>query len=210
MQCVQNPLSTQYNLPVLCSLDRSIDAGRLEDAFRRLIQCKAVLRSRFGYDEKDQPIQWPDDEMPVTIIRRSCTSEEAKTYAAEQFVRPFHVLEGEPLFRIEILETENGICLLTDFHHLVTDAYSYSRMIAKELDTFYSGVDKPVDLSFFEAALEEEDLFETEEYRQAKAYFVETFRGKEFVTLSTRSGETPVRMVVASRTICHGGSLPPG
>ena len=201
LESVKYPDSTQYNLPVLCSLDRSIDAGRLEDAFRRLIQCKAVLRSRFGYDEKDQPIQWPDDEMPVTIIRRSCTSEEAKTYAAEQFVRPFHVLEGEPLFRIEILETENGICLLTDFHHLVTDAYSYSRMIAKELDTFYSGVDKPVDLSFFEAALEEEDLFETEEYRQAKAYFVETFRGKEFVTLSTRSGETPGRMVVASRTI---------
>ena len=201
LETVKFPDSTQYNLPVLSALDRSIDAERLEEALRRLIRCKAVLRTRFAYDEKGMPEQWPDDEMPVDIVRRSCTYEEALAYAQEGFVRPFHVLEGEPLFRIEILETEKGLCLLTDIHHLVTDAYSYSRMIAKELDTFYSGVDKPVDLGYFEAAGEESILFETEDYRRAEAYFTETFRGKDFVTLSGKSEETPGRMVVASRTI---------
>ena len=201
LESVKFPDSTQYNLPVLCDLDSRIDAGRLEDAFRRMIQSKAVLRSRFGYDEKGVPCQWPDDGMPVEIIRRSCSDEEAMAYAKDGFIRPFHVLEGEPLFRVEILETPKGICLLTDFHHLVADAYSYSRMIAKELNTFYSGVDKPVDMGAFEAAQAEDALFGTEDYRLAKAYFEDTFRGKEFVTLSTRSEETPGRMITASRSI---------
>ena len=201
LESVKFQESTQYNLPILCVLDRSIDAGRLEDAFRRLIHCKAVLRSRFGYDENGGPRQWPDDEMPVGIVRRSCSHEEAMSYAKDGFVRPFNVLSGEPLFRVEILETEKDICLLTDFHHLVVDAYSYSRLLAKELNTFYSGVDKPVDMGYFEAAEAESALFETEDYRQAQEYFAEAFRGKDFVTLSTRSEETPGRMITASQSI---------
>ena len=57
--------------------------------------------------------------MPIHIPVKTMTEAEAADYLQGGFVRPFDLLSGEPLFRIEIIRTEVWIHLLMDFHHLV-------------------------------------------------------------------------------------------
>ena len=60
-------------------------------------------------------------EPEVEFCKRAMKFEEADVadYLQGGFVRPFDILGGEPLFRIEIIKTEAQIHLLMDFHHLL-------------------------------------------------------------------------------------------
>ncbi|MBQ6322693.1 MAG: hypothetical protein IJI24_07445, partial [Lachnospiraceae bacterium] len=105
LECQSYPDSTQYNLPVHVVLDREEDAGALALAWKKLIHASGVLRTHFEIDQEGNPRQWPDDEMPVEIPVRHMDEAEAESYIRNGFVRGFDLLSGEPLFRVELIET---------------------------------------------------------------------------------------------------------
>ena len=106
MQCIQNPQSTQYNLPSECLLPPSVDVERCIKAFEKVIAERPIFRTRFMIDPNGEIRQWSDDTIKVPVIRRKSTYAEMQEYVKNEFVRPFNLLSGEPLFRVEFVETE--------------------------------------------------------------------------------------------------------
>ena len=118
------PDSVQYNLPMHAEMERHEDAQAIAEAWKKVIRASAVLRNRFAVDEEGNLCQWPDDDMPINIPIKQMSEAEAQAYIRTDFVRPFDVLGGEPLFRIELIETEARLHMIFDIHHLVIDGLS--------------------------------------------------------------------------------------
>ena len=200
LECVRFPQSAQYSLPACLELDKLVDIDRLIDAWKKLFDLTAVLHMHFGYDENGVPMQWYDEKISLPISTRSCTESEAREYMKNGFVRPFDVLSGEPLIRIEILQTETKSFMLIDVHHLLCDALSYSTLVTRQLGKVYAGNDLPLDDYFFNYTQEEDERFSSPLYTEAYNYFTERFKNEEFVTLSNTS-ETEGRMIFASANL---------
>lgn len=178
------PDTTQYNLPMHAEMDRQEDAKAISEAWKKVIRTFAVLRNRFTVDEEGTPLQWPDDNIPIEIPVKQMTEAELKTYIDRGFVRPFDLLSGEPLFRVELVETEAKLHLLWDIHHIVTDGISLRALVEREIRFALEGKEKPVDMSFYELAEEEQEYLTSEDYAKAKEYFINTFQGLELAGLS--------------------------
>lgn len=185
LECQSYPESTQYNLPLQVSLDKNEDAEVISDAWKRLIHASPVLRDRFSMDENGNPCQWPDDDMPVEIPVKQMKESEANEYINTGFVRPFDVLDGSPLFRVELIKTEEKLHMLMDFHHLIMDGLGYFSLIDRELVFYINGKEKPIDLSYFEIAGEEQEYFGSDEYAKSREYFIDRFKGDESTSLSS-------------------------
>ena len=197
LECIKYPSSTQYNLPTMCELADAVDTDALVRAFNELICSKAILRAHFCQDDAGQYYQYPDDTYKADVIIKDLSNEQAKSYIGNDFVRPFDVLCGKPLYRIEIIKTESTKYLLMDFHHLVMDAFSYSTLVGKELNAFYEGAIKPLDISYYEYAETEKERFDTPKYIEARDYFIDRFKGTDFVSISNGNSDVPGKMLTA-------------
>ncbi len=134
MQCIQNPQSTQYNLPSSAFIPPTVDIERLIQAMEKVISIRPTFRTRFMIDKNGDIRQWSDDKMVIAIVRRQCTEAELQSYVANEFVRPFDLLSGEPLFRIEYVQTEKGWWQLMDGHHSIMDGMSFTPVLV-QIDT---------------------------------------------------------------------------
>ena len=184
------PDSVQYNLPMHAEMERHEDAQAIAEAWKKVIRASAVLRNRFAVDEEGNLCQWPDDDMPINIPIKQMSEAEAQAYIRTDFVRPFDVLGGEPLFRIELIETEARLHMIFDIHHLVIDGLSCRALIERELRSALEGKDMPVDESFYKLAESEQEFFASEEYAKAREYFVGNLQGLEMTSLSNLAGSS--------------------
>ena len=200
LECQSYPDSTQYSLPFDTEIDLQEDPQALAEAWKKLIKATAIFRNRFMIDENGTPLQWPDDDMKAEIPIREMSEAEAKEYINTSFVRPFNILDGSPLFRIEFIKTEEKLHMLTDFHHLIMDGFSYSYIFERTLGSVLKGKEKPVDLSFYETANEEQEYFKTEEYAKARDFFVNMLQGEESSSLSSVASAEG-KLVVSSEAI---------
>ena len=208
LQCIQNPQSTQYNLPNAGFMTPAVDIERLIDAWQRLIDARPEFRTRFIIDDNGEPRQWSDTEMQIPIVRRKMSEAEMQTYIHDGLVRPFDLLSGEPLFRIEFIETEKGWWQVTDGHHVVFDGMSFTPVIMQiDINKAYMGEElTPHPYGMYQAAEDEVATFGTEVYEKAKAYYAEKFAGLDFATLSRSEsgsmGKMARRSTFINRQLC--------
>lgn len=197
VQCMENPLSTQYNLPNNCFLPPSVDLERFIKAFEKVIAERPIFRTRFMIDENGDVRQWSDENMEIPIIRRKCSEAELQAYIKDGFVRPFDLLSGEPLFRLEFVETEKGWYELSDGHHVIMDGMSFTPVLFQiDINKAYMGEElTPHPYGLYEAAEDEVATFGTPAYEKAKAYYAEKFAGMQFATLSKQTPGTMGKMV---------------
>ena len=197
LQCIQNPKSTQYNLPNMCYLPPTVDVERLIKAWEIIIAQRPTFRTRFLIDENGEVRQWCDEAMEIPVIRRKCTDAELQKYIDNDFVRPFDLLSGEPLFRLEFVQTEKGWCELSDGHHVIMDGMSFTPVLSQiDLNKAYMGEElTPQPYGMYEAAEDEVATFETPAYQKAKEYYAEKFAGMEFATLSNSTPGTMGKMI---------------
>lgn len=197
MQCIQNPQSTQYNLPNMAFLPSTVDVERFIKAFETVIAERPTFRTRFMIDENGEVRQWSDETMQIPIVRRKCSEAELQAYIKDGFVRPFDLLSGEPLFRLEMVETEKGWYELSDGHHVVFDGMSFTPVLMQiDLNKAYMGEElTPQPYGLYEAAEDEVATFGTPVYEKAKAYYAEKFAGMEFATLSKQTPGTMGKMI---------------
>ena len=197
MQCIQNSQSTQYNLPNMAFLPSTVDVERFIKAFETVIAERPTFRTRFMIDENGEVRQWSDETMQIPIVRRKCSEAELQAYIKDGFVRPFDLLSGEPLFRLEMVETEKGWYELSDGHHVVFDGMSFTPVLMQiDLNKAYMGEElTPQPYGLYEAAEDEVATFGTPVYEKAKAYYAEKFAGMEFATLSKQTPGTMGKMI---------------
>ncbi len=184
IECSAMPNAVTYNIPLLLKLGEKVDTDKLTEAVRTALNAHPYVKTTLKADTEGniRAVRNDSDEPSVTRIR--C----AKLPANEQLVKPFRLL-GEPLYRMNVYETDEGNYLFMDFHHIISDGTSENILLA-DIDRAYAGI--PVDKerhTGFEIALDEEAVRSTDKYEKAKNYYDSIFKGAETVCLPPKATE---------------------
>ena len=185
MEWSKDPSVTQYNLPTCSKLSKTIDVNRLQQALERLTRERSVLRTHFVI-ENGEPRQYVDDQMVVPVLRKTMSDQETADYIDHDFVRPFDLLSGEPLLRLELIEAEKWNWLLVDIHHSIGDGVTLApNMTIYDIPAAYNGdALEETPYGMYEYAEDEQASFGTENYERAAQYYKEKFAGIDFITLA--------------------------
>ena len=125
-ECLKNPTSTIYNIPYLLSYPAGVEASKLAEAVKQVVEAHPELSIHFA-TEGDTIVQTLADSLPVEVPITEM-SDEALTAYKNEFVHPFN-LNKAPLYRFEVVKTGSGVHLLLDVHHLVFDGGSADLLI---------------------------------------------------------------------------------
>ena len=207
LQSMQHPDSTQYNLPNYIFMPLAMTMERVASVARTILESFPELHTRFVTDEQGDIRQWCDREMTIPVITRKCTEAELQAYLSDGFVRPFDLFGNEPLFRMEVVETEERLCLLADGHHAIVDGMSFVPVLTSAFaQVFEGGSIEPQPYGMYQAAEAESASFGTEAYQRAKDYYAQKFGGLEMATLSRSQYGTMGRMerktTTVNRNVC--------
>jgi amino acid adenylation domain-containing protein/non-ribosomal peptide synthase protein (TIGR01720 family) len=204
---MQHPKSTHYNLPNYIFMPLSVTRERVVRVMQQLVDSFPELHTRFMVGEQGEMRQWCDMSMPIPVVSRQCTEAELQDYIAKGFVRPFDLLGSQPLFRVEVVETEKGVCLLSDGYHGIVDGLSFAPILTTAFATLMEGGRvAPQSYGMYQAAEDEVATFGSPLYQRAKAYYAEKYDGLSMVTLSHAKPGTIGQMgrseATVSRSVC--------
>ena len=174
-ECMKAPSETVYNLPMCWTLPGSLDPEAVREAFLKVVRCHPVLNAHFEMREGKVMLVPCETEPEVKL---STIPEENLADCKARFLEPFNLAEG-PLFRAEVVKAGAGLYLLTDFHHLVFDGRSLD-IFMTELCAAMDGVDPiPEEYTYFDYAADQKASEESDEYKEAAAFFEERMAGCE-------------------------------
>ena len=141
---------------------------RLKDTMERICKERSTLHTRFIMED-GEPRQYADEQMQIPIPVKSMTDQEAASYIENDFVRPFDLLSGDPLIRIEMIEAETFNWLLLDIHHSIGDGLTLAPNITLyDIPAAYNGESlQPTEYGMYEYAEDEQKSFGTENYERA-------------------------------------------
>jgi acyl transferase domain-containing protein len=174
---------TRFNLGGALEITGRIDAKKLEDAFRKLIDRHEPLRTSL-HSLQNQALQkvWSEVEfdLPVSHCDESEALERFKT-----FVKPFD-LSRPPLLKAELLQVaDDRFYLLLDMHHAIYDGVSINIMM-DDLWGLYGGAERPpVSVHYKDYAVWQHDLFASGGLDRHKQYWRGRLRGIQFTQLPT-------------------------
>ena len=153
IQSMEHPESTQYNLPNYIFMPLALTRERVVGAVRKLLDSFPVLRTRYVSGENGEVRQWCDMSMPIPVVSRDYSEAELQSYIRHGFIRPFSLFSGEALFRMEVVETEKRICLLSDGHHSIVDGVSFVPVLTTTFANLMEGKEPAPELySKYQAA----------------------------------------------------------
>ena len=176
MECLEDPSSTKYNIPVMLRLPASVDPDRFADAVRRAAEKHPALSAGADTDADGTPVMVPGRWPVFTVTRGRADSAEK---AAAGFVRPFE-LNAEKLCRFALYETPRGPVFLMDAHHIIFDGTSL-RLLLGQIAGAYDGREIPDEkTTLADIAARERGIADTEAYAAARAFFRERFEGTDF------------------------------
>ena len=169
-ECLKNPTSTIYNIPYLLTYPAGTDADRLAECVKQVVGRHPELSVHFT-TEGDTIVQTTEGSVPVEIPFSVMKKEELDEYKNE-FVRPFN-LQKAPLYRFEIVKTDDTVHLLMDIHHLVFDGGSADLLI-RQIGTALEG--KPVEketYTYLDFVCDQQKAEESEAFKAAQQFFAE-------------------------------------
>ncbi len=134
LECVQNPGSTRYNIPLFQKLSDDIDVDRLAKAIDKAIEAHPCVATRLSMAEDGMPRQETVPGQYAKVIKMSDEEFEA---CRKDLVRPFEIV-GDILSRFEIYVTPSGNYFLEDIHHIVFDGRSCT-VLAQAVADAYNG-----------------------------------------------------------------------
>ena len=169
-ECLKNPTSTIYNIPYLLSYPAGIEAGKLAETVKQVVEAHPELSIHFA-TEGDTIVQTLADSLPVEVPITEMSDEALATYKNE-FVRPFN-LQKPPLYRFEVVKTGSGIHLLMDVHHLVFDGGSADLLI-RQIDSALEGtaVEKE-NYTYLDFVSDQQKAEESDTFKAAQQFFAE-------------------------------------
>lgn len=182
LACMGAPQSTMYNIPCRFRFPSGsgVDTARLSDAIRAVVDHYPVFRTKLGLLD-GEPALVPDAGIPCGIPVTTAREEEMAGLG-QAFVRPFDLSNG-PLFRFEIVKTEEAVHLFMDVHHLVFDGASMA-VFLRQLARAYTG--EPLQkeaISAFALSKAERRAQETAVDEAAREHFAALLGGVEVDSL---------------------------
>ena len=178
--CAKQPWTLKYNIPTSFTVSPEIDAYKLAKAFAAVINAHPYLKTNLAMRGQTlQQLRQDEREVAIPVYN---VSEDELQIVKNNFVKPFDLFAG-PLFRTEVYQTPQRVCLLTDFHHLILDGGSLD-ILFHELARAYNGESISKDtFTAYELALKEEELPGSNIYRKAKDYFSQKLKDYDGATM---------------------------
>ena len=99
------------------------------------------------------------------------TMEQLSSYKNE-FVQPFN-LQKAPLYRLEVVKTEENVHLLMDIHHLIFDGGSADLLIRQINDALEGKSIENETYSYLDFVSDQQKAEETDEFRASQQFFAE-------------------------------------
>ena len=172
IESIAKPGSTNYNIPLLFKIDKSIDLLKLKDSIINAIKAHEYLMTTLKMDDDGNIKALRIEKEPAVDILKVDTIDQ------KALVRPFEIIGG-PLYRVEIYETKKDNYLFLDVHHIICDGTS-ENIILNDINKAYEGEELvKEDFTGFELALEEEDKRNSSLYENAKNYYSELLKDAE-------------------------------
>ena len=168
VDCVKQPESTIYNTPVIAKFPKDIDIDLLIKSMQTLVKTHPMLQAHFG-SAGAEIIQMVDTNQPVEITQSKHTEQEMPNYKWE-FIRPFNLRQG-PLYRIEIVTTEQSVYLMMDIHHLVVDGGSFDVLLAQLFELLNGQEIEPETFTYADFVAAQKAAESSEEYAAARDFF---------------------------------------
>lgn len=169
LECVNDPESVMYNIPMLCVLPPDTDPVRFSQAVSQVVQCHRALQVA---------VRTPDGVPSMVLCNRETviTEKTVDDLACEcrAFVRPFD-LENGPLYRLELCRYPAGLAFLFDVHHLVFDGTSAKTLVSQIADVYNGGNVPQESLTVFDISAAESRMRDTAAYRDAQEFFRNKF-----------------------------------
>lgn len=177
LECLEEPLSLKYNIPVRLDLPSGIDEARFLQAVRRVVDESPLLHTVIT-----APGGVPS--MEIRSFDYDIPTEDVPDVDAfcQAFARPFDLAEG-PLFRFHLIHGEGKTVFLFDVHHILFDGTSVTNFANRIGDAYCDRALPTEELTAFDAALSEVHSSETEDYRKAQEFFREKLSGAEDASL---------------------------
>ena len=149
---------TEYSVPriIECGLDKSVEEVR--DIIDSLIDRHPILKGRI-IDTEDMPLLVCDSYPSIEVVNEDYSN----------LIRQFDL--NEYLARFFIIEKEEGIKILYDIHHIITDATS-CKLLDKEFDDAFNGNHEDnLDLGFLKESNDSFNSKFTDFYAEAYEFF---------------------------------------
>ena len=179
VDCMNNPDSALYNIPMKLSLPTQVDIELLRKIVTAIIKSHPQLSVHFENDGPET-MQVTDPNQAVTIPVFTMSEEELEVHQ-QDFVKPFNLEQG-PLYRVEIVKTPQRTCLFTDFHHLVADGGSYDLFFRQLCSVLEGEPIEPETLSYADYVTAEKEASKGEAFAADKAFFDKRLDGCDGVT----------------------------
>ncbi|RUT36533.1 amino acid adenylation domain-containing protein [Paenibacillus zeisoli] len=179
-----DPAGTSYNMPGALRIEGKLDLGRLEQAFRLIVERHESLRTSFHWTAEG-PVQRIEQEAAFVLEELAGTNLQADAAdlltdtAAAQFVRPFN-LDQAPLLRAGLLQTDMDThVLFIDMHHLISDGVSMMNM-AREVMDAYEGLHPVVELpiQYKDYAVWQQQSLQEESHQLHQDYWLDRMKGE--------------------------------
>ena len=169
-ECLKNPTSTVYNIPYLLSYPAGIEAGKLADIVKQIVEAHPELSIHFT-TEGDAIVQTLADSLPVEVPITEMSDEALAAYKNE-FVRPFN-LQKAPLYRFEVVKTESGVHLLMDVHHLVFDGGSADLLIRQIGSALEGAAVEKENYTYLDFVSDQQKAEDSDTFKSAQQFFAE-------------------------------------
>ncbi len=175
LECVNDPQSTMYNIPMCCELPDAIDMEKFKYAVKKAVS----IHPSFGVNialNKGTPVM----SLHPEYLRADVSQWETEDIEAVKrtFVRPFR-LEGEPLYRMALYHCGSKYYFLFDVHHIIFDGTSV-KVFLDEISKLYHGEEPgSEEISLMDFSVYEESLKDTAKYQKAQEFFAGKFAGED-------------------------------
>ncbi len=168
IECINNPASTVYNLPILYKIPDDIDCAKLAACFNKAAEFNKGFSTRLMTDDDGRVIQYTADNPPRVKTEEISYSEFEKIKGT--LVYPFDLFNDE-LVRASMYITENGSWFFMDVHHIIFDGFS-SVVFAGQMRDLYDGRElSEYTADGIDVAQIEDSISKTERYGEAKKFF---------------------------------------
>ncbi|MDO4539179.1 MAG: condensation domain-containing protein, partial [Coriobacteriales bacterium] len=181
-ECLTHPGTTIYNIPELYRLGDEVDMEQLRAALQKALCVHPYLFATIRRDEAGNACAVRNEPHAPEIIIADALP------AADELVRPFDLESGEPLFRVELFNTDGGKYLFLDTHHIVSDGESLDVLLGDVNAAYAGGEIEAETYTGFEFALDEERARASERLEAAKAFYEGIFAGCGGDTLPVADG----------------------
>ena len=166
------PNSTMYNLFDMIHFEKKeIDVERMAKAVEMAFKNHPALSTILQYNENGELIQKYNSKMSIVITPEKI-SEDELSKIKDTLVAPFKLINA-PLFRCRLFETENGIYLFFDVHHIVFDGTSLDILINNVINAYMGA---PLEKDYYYLVLTRRKQMEfTDFYQESRQYHEDTY-----------------------------------